>query len=255
MMNNRYDRTALAYKKLKETENDFTEKEIKESSKVYGYRYINEKMPRIYGGKAKGDCMTNIRVLPKTTASVIYSLGKNRRDTEKIGVLNFASRTNPGGGFLRGALAQEESLCHESNLYLQLEYCRSNSDFYNKAKLESSEFYDNSMIVTKTVFNDAKSYTVITCGAVNQKRVKRGNEELSAKIMKQRMNRILDMFYMNHCDTLILGAFGCGVFGNSPELTAKAWKELLNGFGDVFKEVYFAVPPSVNLDVFKAVFK
>lgn len=72
--------------------------------------------------------------------------------------------------------------------------------------------------------------------------------------MKERMNRILDMFYMKHCDTLILGAFGCGVFGNSPEQTATSWKELLNGFGGVFKEVYFAVLPSPNLDVFKAVF-
>lgn len=170
MINNRYERTTEAYKKLKETEGQFTEKEIRESYKVYGYKYINGKMPRIYDGKEKEGSLPLIKVLPKTTAGVIYSLGRNRRDTEKIGVLNFASRTNPGGGFLRGAFAQEESLCHESNLYLQLEYCQNNSDFYKKPKFESREFYDNSMIVTKTVFDDGKAYTVITCGAVNQKK-------------------------------------------------------------------------------------
>ncbi len=255
MTNNRHERAIEAYDKLKKIEKNFTEAEIKESSKVYGYKYINGKMPRIYGGKPNEGSLPDIKILPKTTAKVIYSLGKNRRDTEKIGVLNFASRTNPGGGFLQGSLAQEEALCHESNLYLQLEYCRDNSDFYNRSKFESREFYDNSMIVTKTEFNDGKTYTVVTCGAVNQNRVKNENKELSDRVMKERMNRILDMFYMNHCDTLILGAFGCGVFGNSPEQTAKSWKELLISFGDVFKEVYFAIPPSVNLDIFKTVFR
>lgn len=39
---------------------------------------------------------------------------------EKIGVLNFASAKNPGGGFLRGAQAQEESLARSSALYRSL---------------------------------------------------------------------------------------------------------------------------------------
>ena len=35
-----------------------------------------------------------------------------------VGVLNFASAKNPGGGFLNGSMAQEESLAIASAMYV-----------------------------------------------------------------------------------------------------------------------------------------
>jgi uncharacterized protein (TIGR02452 family) len=62
---------------------------------------------------------------------------------QKVGVLNFASAKNPGGGFLNGAQAQEESLARSSGLYPSLLACQ---DYYDYHRQQKTSLYSDYMI-------------------------------------------------------------------------------------------------------------
>lgn len=180
-------------------------------------------------------------------------------------VLNFASYKNPGGGFIRGAMAQEEALCHESNLYNIL--TNFYDDFYipNLKRLNRGLYNNNLIYSPDVLFIRDKSIIccdVITCAAPNKK-VAQEYQKLPNNIinhaMKNRCDHILHAAYDSYVDTLILGAFGCGVFKNNPYDVASIFKELLETkYKGVFKKVIFAIPKGSrdsNYKAFEEVFK
>ena len=160
------------------------------------------------------------------------------RDLElSLGVLNFASAYHPGGGFLNGAMAQEEVLAYCSNLYDTLSSKQAPA-YYKNNKEANSNTYTDGLVITNNIFFRDEKYnlvfspsicTVITCPAVNMNLVLRAKDNMSEakKIMKNRMRKVLYAFIDANCTNLIIGAWGCGVFKNDPEDIASAWHELL----------------------------
>ena len=77
------------------------------------------------------------------------------------------------------------------------------------------------------------------------------------ELHKKRMSRILDIAKANGAEVVILGAFGCGAFQNSPDVVARAMKETVKKYLYSFKTIEFAVycPPgdTKNYDVFKRI--
>ncbi|MCI8554703.1 MAG: TIGR02452 family protein [Clostridiales bacterium] len=168
-----------------------------------------------------------------------------------IGVLNFASAKNPGGGFLNGAKAQEESLTVSSTLYPTL---TAHEEYYKENRAHSSMMYLDYGIYSPDVvfFRDGGfrlaetpvKASVLTLPAVNMGQVllKGENAEEAKRVMRRRMKLVLGIFAEKGARHLVLGAYGCGVFRNAPREVAIWWRELLEGgMGQYFDSVFYAV--------------
>ena len=186
----------------------------------------------------------------------------------KTAVHNFASASNPGGGVVHGANAQEECLCRCSGLYFILNTPIMRNGFYEPHKRAHNPIHNDDIIYTPevTVFkSDTASPTllaekdwyhvdVITCAAPNlrenpsnkynqgdgNKRVKLSDKEL-LQIHEKRLKRILDVAVSKGDEVIILGAFGCGAFMNKTEIVALAAKNVVEEYLKAFKIVEFAV--------------
>lgn len=179
-------------------------------------------------------------------------------------VLNFASYINPGGGYLSGSRAQEECLCHSSALYPVLERFRYSYYAWNREHMNKGMYCDRALYTPDVPFVNGDVVTfcdVLTCAAPNYgvglRYASFGLME-NIKALSQRIKFLLSVAAMNRCDTLILGAFGCGAFLNDPAEVARIFaEELQSNFRGCFKNVVFAIPePSgLNYKTFESVFK
>ena len=168
--------------------------------------------------------------------------------------LNFASAKNPGGGFLGGSQAQEESLARASALYpsiVQME------EMYNTNKMFGSCLYTDHMIYSPAVpvFRDNADQlldepylaSIITAPAVNAGCVRKNepaNVNKIPEVMRRRIEQVLSIAVTQRYKTIVLGAWGCGVFQNDPADVAMYFKEFLvdhEQLKHAFDQVIFAV--------------
>ena len=106
------------------------------------------------------------------------------------------------------------------------------------------------------VFDNKTNCSVITVPAPNKSIMFQHNsftEEENSKALAERIKFVVDIASENNVKTLILGAFGCGVFKQDPIEVATLFKEALRG--SCFDKVVFAIPRGANYKAFKEVFK
>jgi len=162
----------------------------------------------------------------------------------RVLALNFASAKRPGGGFLTGAAAQEESLARSSALYL---YIRK-SHFYQEhpnALYSHNAIYSPDVPVFRNDYGDLLDQpypcSFITCAAVNYGALPEHLLPQVRPVMQERITRILDIAAANHHKVLVLGAFGCGVFRNDPFMVAELFANALTKYRNFFDHAHFAV--------------
>jgi uncharacterized protein (TIGR02452 family) len=187
---------------------------------------------------------------------------------QMVAVLNFASAANPGGGVVKGASAQEESLCRCSTLYFNLNEENNWQKFYLPHRRLGDSLHNDDIIYTPgvVIFKSDASYELITpedswqkvnvisCAAPNLRPLPEGNYGQRAgnnapritpanllALHQPRARRLLDVALANQNEVLILGAFGCGAFANSPDIVARAYKSILPEYTKAFKVIEFAI--------------
>lgn len=226
---------------------------MKDKSKTFTAEEGKELLEREYVGVK--DCKFYLK-----DESVVDTVFDNA--TKSIGVLNFASARHPGGGYLYGSMAQEEALCYASALYHSLE----GKVYYAINEQYKGSDYTDTFIYSPDVpfFRDSEFELVkcpvladvLTMPAVNRTNMRADLSDKYDETMKRRMSIILRKFIEEGVTTVILGAYGCGVFANSPEFVAKAWRELLidEHLDTCFDEVIFSICKNANnFNTFKKV--
>lgn len=164
--------------------------------------------------------------------------------------LNFANAMYPGGGYVLGGNAQEESLCRASVLFYTI---RTQKNFYRKNRLHILPDYTDTMIYSENVpvirnehgerLEKLVLCDFITCPAVNRTFAKfmftrrRINHKMFVRIEK-----IIKLAVSKKPEVLILGAFGCGMFGNKQKKVLPMFEEIINKYVPDDIKVIFAIP-------------
>ncbi|GHB59858.1 TIGR02452 family protein [Streptomyces cirratus] len=221
--------------------------EAKAGTRIYGpNRVISSDEPKAGSGR------TVVEVTGESSTAAARRLAGGPGEELPVAVLCFASARNPGGGYVRGAKAQEEALCRASALY---ETLLEAPEYYEVHRAGRSTFYTDRVIHSPgvPVFRDDRGELLETpyragfltspapnAGAIRRQEPERAHEIPAA--LARRAERVLEVAALHRYRGLVLGAWGCGVFRNDPGEVAEAFRALLAGrFAGVFEQVVFGV--------------
>lgn len=197
-----------------------------------------------------GDAELRVEVTGETTAEAARRLVSIEGESNVL-ALNFASAKNPGGGFLRGAKAQEEDLARCSALYT----CQiTQRPYYDANRACGTMLYTDHMIHSPDVpfFKDDRLapleapfvLSILTAPAPNAGEARNRKEASGVRdVLDDRAGKVLAVAADRGHRVLVLGAWGCGVFRNDPIEVAAIFDRWLRSdrFRGAFARVVFAV--------------
>lgn len=236
-------------------------------TKDYDVKSLGTVYPATETGCINADCVD--------VAQRLIELGYNPA------ILNLASAKSPGGGYHQGYAAQEESLCHSSNLSLSLYQFGSpkykhirecgaphkadgypldlnfggiytpNVTFFRNSKakffeLREQPFLCDVMTVAALSFNGRTEF----CG-VNELTYRADDGGFTPEgdaVMHNKIRTIFRMGVEHGKDALVLGAFGCGAYKLPAEAVADLFRQIMNEpeFAGKFRLLVFAIMESTR---------
>lgn len=163
-------------------------------------------------------------------------------------VLNFASALEPGGGFLRGARAQEEYLARSTGLYA----CLKDQEMYAYHRRQNDPLHSDYVLYAPRVpvFRDddhallAEPWTVgvLTSAAPTVHGLLSCRRDGLRGVFEARVRKVLATGLAHGHDAIVLGAWGCGAFGNDAVMVADVFRQALSTtFQGAYRGVIFAI--------------
>ena len=205
--------------------------------------FINKTIPEVLRRNARarqGIANTTVIVNPAkavspSTASVTFRVCDTllaaeelAQDGSRVAILNMASPLRPGGGVLTGATSQEESLCSRTTLYPSLR-----EEFYRLPDVGGVYTPDVLVLNTEQDLAPRERFyvDVVSAGMLRMPDVQGGRyvEDKDREMAVCKMRAVMRMARQGGVNRLVLGAWGCGAYGNPTAEIARAWKKVLTG--------------------------
>jgi len=193
-------------------------------------------------------------------------------------VLNMASPMRPGGGFLDGANSQEEFLCARTSLYPSLW-----DSFYRLPDVggvytpDCLVFRDSTPEANDLAKRDRYFLDVVSAGMFRFPDSRGRSEDRDSSctcgvsycdndrdLVTRKMKAVMRIAESKGAERLVLGAWGCGAYGNPVKEVAKIWRKVLAGGPrqrrpnaerwDGIKEIVFAIPDRSMVREFERAF-
>lgn len=214
-----------------------------------------------------------IRVADTLTAarSILSSVGNNDK---KVAILSMASPLSPGGGFLNGATSQEEFLCMRTTLLPALR-----DEFYRLP--EVGGVYTPDVLVFRASSDDDEDdlldkrdrwFVDVVSAAMLRLPETEVDEETGRggyvhakdrELVLEKMRAVMRILQAKGAARVVLGAWGCGAYGNPVGEVARAWRRVLLGEGrkgrlkeqwSGIEEVVFAIKDASMAEAFGTAF-
>lgn len=174
-----------------------------------------------------------------------HSLNAAVRSEGHVAVLNFANNNSPGGGYYKSGSrghTQEDSLIWDTDFLEQLD----------ESKYPICKTPDDACVFVTTdvnIYEHDRKITILTCPALAGPRVRDDMRDIDISYfihdedrnnMESRINLICQIASRMNVQTLILGAWGCGVFCNPVWELCLLWKKYIEAYE--IPNVVFAIP-------------
>eukprot|EP00397_Hematodinium_sp_SG-2012_P017996 GEMP01018417.1.p1 GENE.GEMP01018417.1~~GEMP01018417.1.p1 ORF type:complete len:398 (+),score=59.47 GEMP01018417.1:180-1373(+) len=189
-----------------------------------------------------------------TTEAIMYFAQQHGRE---VCALNFANGEHVGGGYVRGAKAQEEDICRTFPLLYTSLIRAKKKRLYPYGPPAGPHRYSDVLFTGRVLCcrgEESEGYRMLhererfTASFVSgaAPNIRKGEQFDREKFVNAIKNIVVaPRIHAPELNVLLLGAWGCGAFGGDPEVVAQCYIEVLKmPIARLWHEIHFPIPGS-----------